>query len=244
MRVPRIYIHQALAPELLVELEPSASQHTARAMRMQAGDALTLFDGSGGEYGATIANVGNKAVQALVGEHRAIESESPLAVHLGIALSRGERMDWIVQKATELGVASITPLVTERVEVKLKGDRADKKRLHWQRIAVSACEQCGRNQVPIINPLQPLAQWTAGTEADCKLVLHHRATALSTTIQKPNCLALLVGPEGGLSAIEIAVAETSEFQALTLGPRVMRTETAPLAALAILQARWGDMSSQ
>jgi 16S rRNA (uracil1498-N3)-methyltransferase len=141
-------------------------------------------------------------------------------------------------------VASITPLVTERVEVKLKGDRAEKKRLHWQRIAVSACEQCGRNQVPDVSPLQPLGQWLANTEADCKLVLHHRATALSTATQKPTSLALLVGPEGGLSVTEIAAAQASEFVALTLGPRVMRTETAPLAALAILQARWGDMNPQ
>jgi 16S rRNA (uracil1498-N3)-methyltransferase len=244
MRVPRIYTHQTLGCELLVELEPSASQHIARAMRMQVGDSLTLFNGCGGEYDAIINSVGNKTVQVAVGEHRAIESESPLAVHLAIALSRGERMDWIVQKATELGVASITPLVTERVEVKLKGDRAEKKRLHWQRIAVSACEQCGRNQVPDVSVLQPLGQWLASTEADCKLVLHHRAAALSTITQKPNRLALLVGPEGGLSADEIAAAQASGFLALTLGPRVMRTETAPLAALAILQARWGDMNPQ
>lgn len=242
MRVPRIYTHQTLGVELVIELELSASQHIARSMRMQVGDALTLFNGSGGEYGAVIHNVGNKIVQVLVGEHRAIESESPLGIQLGIAVSRGERMDWIVQKATELGVSNITPLVTERVEVKLKGDRADKKRLHWQRIAISACEQCGRNQVPTVHSLQPMAQWLATAKADCKLVLHHRATALSSATQKPNRLALLVGPEGGLSVSEIEAAEASEFQSLTLGPRVMRTETAPLAALAILQARWGDMA--
>ncbi|MCL4106065.1 UNVERIFIED_CONTAM: hypothetical protein GTU68_058371 [Idotea baltica] len=209
---------------------------------MQAGDALTLFNGRGGEYAAHIQNVGKKTVQVIVGEHRAIELESPLDVHLGIALSRGERMDWIVQKATELGVRSITPLVTERVEVKLKGDRAEKKRCHWQGIAVSACEQCGRNYLPAVNVLQPLAQWLAVTEADCKLVLHHRANTLSATTQSPARLALLVGPEGGLSGTEIEAAEAAQFQSLTLGPRVMRTETAPLAALAILQARWGDMA--
>ena len=244
MRVPRIYTNQALDSELLLRLDTSASQHVARAMRMQVGEALTLFNGRGGEFGGVIHSVGSKVVEVLVAQHRPIEAESPLEVHLGIALSRGERMDWIVQKATELGVKSITPLLSERVEVKLKGDRAEKKALHWQRIVVSACEQCGRNQLARVHPIQSLVNWVADTEAQCKLVLHHRAALPLGSVQKPASVALLVGPEGGLSAPEIDMAELSEFQSLTLGPRVMRTETAPVAALAILQARWGDMNPQ
>jgi len=244
VRVPRIYTNQALDSELLLRLDTSASQHVARAMRMQVGEALTLFNGRGGEFGGVIHSVGSKVVEVLVAQHRPIEAESPLEVHLGIALSRGERMDWIVQKATELGVKSITPLLSERVEVKLKGDRAEKKALHWQRIVVSACEQCGRNQLARVHPIQSLVNWVADTEAQCKLVLHHRAALPLGSVQKPASVALLVGPEGGLSAPEIDMAELSEFQSLTLGPRVMRTETAPVAALAILQARWGDMNPQ
>ena len=243
MRVPRIYTDQSLGTERVIELEPSASAHIARAMRMRAGDLLTLFNGTGGEYGATIVHAASKTVQVRVGEYRAIELESSLGVHLGIALSRGERMDWIVQKATELGVSSITPLVTARVEVKLKGDRAAKKRLHWQRIAVSACEQCGRNQLPQVNPLLALAPWLTSADGDCKWVLHHRATAQATHTQRPNSVDLLVGPEGGLSQEEIKLATESNFIPSTFGPRVMRTETAPVACLSILQWLWGAFQS-
>jgi len=211
-------------------------------MRMRAGDILTLFNGRGGEYAATINAVGKKFVAVDIGNHRDTDTESPLAIHLGITISRGDRMDWVIQKATELGAHSITPLLSERTEVKLKGDRAAKKRLHWQQIAIAACEQCGRNRLPEINPLQSLPAWLDTATADLKLVLHHRALVTEEAIESPSSIALLIGPEGGLSEAEIGLAENAGYQSLGLGPRVMRTETAPLAAMAILQSQWGDMS--
>jgi 16S rRNA (uracil1498-N3)-methyltransferase len=241
MRIPRIYTAQTLAADSVVILEPEPANHVARVLRLVAGDQLVLFDGNGGEYPADITAVDKKRVQVLTGAHRSSECESPLAIHLGIALSRGDRMDWIVQKSTELGVASLTALTTERTGVKLVGDRAGKRLLHWREVAISACEQCGRNRPPTINPLSSLQEWLATTDAQRKFVLHHRGQATQGMQSPPNDIALLVGPEGGLSDNEIMAAERADFTSLRLGPRVLRTETAPLAALAILQARWGDM---
>ena len=150
-------------------------------------------------------------------------------------------MDWVVQKATELGVTHITPLLTERTEVKLKAERAEKKLCHWQQIAVSACEQSGRNRVPHVAALTPLNNWLSATEANRKLVLHHRAIKGADPDSTPCSAALLIGPEGGLSDEEIQEAEGEGYQSLQLGPRVLRTETAPLAAITLLQSRWGDM---
>ncbi len=242
MRTPRIFTRHELSTGAMLELEPAASAHIARAMRMQAGDVLTLFNGQGGEYTATIIAVGKKMVTVELGSHRDSCVESALEIHLGIAISRGDRMDWIVQKATELGVNCVTPLLTERTEVKLKGERAEKKIRHWQQISIAACEQSGRNTIPQIAPLQPLSQWLDTSQADGKFVLHHRALMESSGVEQPKSIALLIGPEGGLSPWEIALAEAAHYQALKLGPRVLRTETAPLAAISILQAKWGDMA--
>lgn len=242
MRIPRIFTGQVLGPNIAFELEPGPSQHLSRALRMGDGDAITLFDGRGGEYPAVITAVGKKQVEVTTGDHRARECESTLAIQLGIALSRGDRMDWVVQKATELGVSQIAPLLTERTEVKLKGDRAQKKLAHWQQIAISACEQCGRNRVPHIAAVQPLTSWLQNSSATLKLVLHHRADPMPPVTTPPDRAALLIGPEGGLSETEISLAQEQGFLSLRLGSRVLRTETAPLAALAILQARWGDMT--
>ena len=242
MRIPRIYTPQILASDASIWLEPEPSHHVARVLRLAVGDALALFDGSGGEYPAVITSIDKKQVEVLTGTHRARDCESPLHIHLGIALSRGERMDWIVQKSTELGVGAITPLFTEHTGVKLAGERAEQKIEHWRQVAISACEQCGRNRVPVINPLQRLDNWLAGTEAERKLVLHHRAGDSPLKSEPaPSTAALLVGPEGGLSGEEIAAAEGAGFSALCLGPRVLRTETAPLAAIVLLQGCWGDM---
>ena len=243
MRIPRIYTGQVLQAESTFELEPGPSQHIARALRMQVGDSLVLFDGRGGEYPAVIAELAKKHVAVTTGKHHLQDVESPLAVHLGIAVSRGERMDWIVQKATELGIAAITPLFSQRTEVKLKGERADRKLRHWQQIAVSACEQCGRNRLPVIHAIRDIDNWLQATEADRKFVLHHRSDQCANSDRAPHSLALLVGPEGGLTPEEISAAEGNGYQPLRLGPRVLRTETAPLAAIAILQARWGDMNA-
>lgn len=241
MRIPRIHTGQVLRAESTFDLEPGPSQHLARALRMQVGSAIVLFDGRGGEYPATISSISKKQVTVSTGDHNERDIESPLSIHLGIAISRGDRMDWVVQKATELGVTSITPLLTERTEVKLKGDRADKKVAHWRQVAISACEQCGRNKVPELGVLTPVSQWLEGCEAEVRLVLHHRAEPASARREIPHSVALLIGPEGGLSDIEIALAEQSGFSPMQLGPRVLRTETAPLAAITLLQGKWGDL---
>lgn len=241
MSSPRFYSARLLAAHTACELDDKTSGHIARVLRMQVGDGLTLFDGSGGEYVAKILEIRKKTVVVQVEEQLPHECESPLSVHLGIGMSRGDRMDFVIQKATELGVNEITPLVTERCGLKLKGDRQDKKVQHWQGVAVSACEQCGRNRVPKVHDPMDLDSWLTLTDAQLKLVLHHRASALPCG-EKPTSLALLVGPEGGLSAAEIGRAQAADYTALTLGPRVLRTETAPLAALAIVQSVWGDMA--
>lgn len=244
MRITRIYTSQQLSTHSAVALEPEPSRHLARVLRLGVGDTLTLFDGRGGEYPSEITAVDKKQVRVVTGEQLLHENESPLAIHLGIAVSRGERMDWIVQKATELGVTALTPLLTEHTRVKLSGDRAAKKIQHWQQIAISACEQCGRNQPPLIHTLQSQAHWLASTIAERKFVLHHRADNIDLTSGTPASIALLIGPEGGLSGGEINTAAQAGYAALQLGPRVLRTETAPLAAIAILQAYWGDMTLQ
>ena len=242
MRIPRIFTGQALAPDQVLDLEPGPGQHVARVLRMKPGDPLVLFDGSGGEFSATLQALEKKRVTVVLGERRGREAESPLWIHLGIAVSRGERMDWVMQKATELGASAITPLLTERTEVRLAGERSDKKLRHWRQVTISACEQCGRNRLPLLNQPQPVGEWLQDTQADYRLVLHHRAPSSPLPAGAPASLALLVGPEGGLSAVEIDRAEAAGYKSLALGPRVLRTETAPLAALAILQARWGDMA--
>ena len=241
MRLPRIHTDQALQAGARVELEPGQAHYIARVLRMRAGDALILFNGAGGQYPATLEAVGKHAVVVTTGEFEPVERESPLALHLGIAVSRGDRMDWVVQKATELGVHAITPLLSERTEVKLKGEREARKLRHWQQIATSACEQCGRNRLPVVHPLQALQDWCQRVEADARLVLDPAADSSDPGAAAPASIALLVGPEGGFSAAEIAAAATAGFHSLQLGPRVLRTETAPLAAIALLQARWGDM---
>lgn len=239
-RPPRLFVDPPLRrDDAPLTLPASAARHV-QVLRLQPGAAVTLFDGRGGEYPGEITAIDKKVVSVLTGSHLRQECESPLDIHLGIAVSRGERMDWVVQKSTELGVTALTPLSTERAGVKLAGDRAEKKRQHWQHIAISACEQSGRNRPPIIHPLQALSPWLMSTVAAQKFVLHHRAASIGTGTA-PESIALLVGPEGGLSESEIEAAEQAGYTALRLGPRVLRTETAPLAAIAILQGRWGDM---
>lgn len=243
MRVPRIFTEQALHTATELGLEPGPSQHLARVLRMGQGDELQLFDGSGIEYRARIVTADKRRVTVAVLEAVPGLAESDLRIHLGIGISRGERMDWVVQKATELGVATISPLYTERTEVRLRGERQERKRQHWRQVTVSACEQCGRSVVPAVEEPTSLARWLEETDGGRRFVLHHRATAAPEGAARPASISLLVGPEGGLSEAEIGAAEAAGFESLALGPRILRTETAPLAALAILQARWGDMSA-
>lgn len=240
MRVPRIYVKQTLVANTTVELDAGPAHHVTRVLRMQAGRELVLFDGRGGEYSAVIAEAGKRTVSVSIGECSNPQTESPLATELIIGISRGERMDWVVQKATELGVSRIQPVFTERTEVKLNGDRLDKRTHHWQQIIISACEQCQRNILPeLLNPIA-LQQALEVSSAEQRYVLHHRTDAQLRETARANSVSLLVGPEGGLSDDEITLAQQQGFKALSLGPRVMRTETAPVAALAVLQFHWGD----
>ncbi|MGC1329390.1 16S rRNA (uracil(1498)-N(3))-methyltransferase [Pseudomonas sp.] len=238
MRLSRFYID---APLSLGEHElPEAQAHyIGRVLRMAEGDAVQLFDGSGQEYRGALLEVGKKRVRVQLDEAFAGQPESSLKTHLGQGLSRGERMDWAIQKATELGASEITPIVSERCEVRLKDERAEKRQAHWQQIAVSACEQCGRSTVPVIHPPVVLADWLKACDAELKLVLHPVAEPL-VSHEKPASLAFLIGPEGGLSDAEVSQAQAAGFHSARLGPRVLRTETAPVVALAVAQQLWGD----
>ncbi|KPA89435.1 MULTISPECIES: 16S rRNA (uracil(1498)-N(3))-methyltransferase [Pseudomonas] len=238
MRLSRFFID---APLSLGEHElPEAQAHyIGRVLRMAEGDALQVFDGSGHEFLGTLLEVGKKHVRVQLTESFAGQPDSPLHIHLGQGLSRGERMDWAIQKATELGVSEITPIVSERCEVRLKDERADKRLAHWRQIAISACEQCGRSTLPVIHPPLPLGEWLKQAQAELKLVLHPVAEPL-TSHPRPASLAFLIGPEGGLSDAEVEQAAKAGYLPARLGPRVLRTETAPVVALAVAQQLWGD----
>lgn len=241
MRIPRIFTHQTLTSDLKIDLDENASRHIAKVLRMQVGRDLILFNGKGGEYPSTVIDVGKKIVQVQVGELSPQDRQSPLPIHLGIGVSRGERFDYVLQKATELGVSRITPLFTERTEVKLAGPRLEKKWQHWQQVIISSCEQCQRNLIPELNPAMKLDEWLPHVDEASRFVLHHRSDVSLSETKKPNSVALVIGPEGGLSEAEIIDCGNQGFQSLTLGPRVFRTETAPLAAISVMQYLWGDL---
>ncbi|MCK6415133.1 MAG: 16S rRNA (uracil(1498)-N(3))-methyltransferase [Giesbergeria sp.] len=238
--MPRFHCPATLIPGEEIALPPGAARHV-QVLRMQPGEAITLFhggaDGPGGEFEATVTHMGRSEVLARIGAHHAVEREAPRAVHLLAGITANERMDWLVEKATELGVASITPLLAERSVLKLKGERADKKLTHWQAVAVAACEQCGRNRVPTLHPAQTLADWLQAPPQDGqRLLLSLRPSTQPLRSAAPGHadLVFLSGPEGGLSSTEEDLALAHGFAPVTLGPRVLRAETAPLAALAAL----------
>lgn len=239
MRVPRIYEPQPLSAGAVLTLGEDGANHVGRVLRMQTGQELMLFNGQGGQYPATILEVGKKQVQVQLAELDPSEVESPLHIHLGQVISRGDKMEFTIQKSVELGVNTITPLFSERCGVKLSGERLDKKLEQWQKIAISACEQCGRSRLPAIHAPLTLGEWLEQTAAELKLVLHPVAEPL-TGHARPASLAFLIGPEGGLSDAEVAQAQRAGYQAARLGPRVLRTETAPVVALSVAQQLWGD----
>jgi len=240
MRIPRCYESQPLQEGESLLLGDSNVQHLARTLRLRAGDPVQLFNGDGREYAATLIEVDKRHVLARIDASEASRREPVLRIHIGQCLSRGERMDYAVQKATETGMSRMTPLFSERCEVKLNGERQDKRQRHWQQVAVSACEQSLRCSVPEIDAPQPLFEWVQQVEADLKLVLHHHSARPLGELPPPRSVALLIGPEGGLTDTEVEAAVTAGFQPVSFGPRVLRTETAPVAAQAILQYRWGD----
>lgn len=240
MRIPRIFTHQELISNSTLALAEPQSHYLSKVLRMQAGRELILFNGDGGEFSAKISAVHKKHVDVSVKEFFAENRQSHLQLELAIGVSRGERMDWVLQKATELGVTKITPLMTERTEVKLGGERADKKMEHWQQIIISACEQCQRNLLPELSEPKTYSEWIVQCDAELKFVLHHRDSKGLPKDKTTQSVALLIGPEGGLDESEIAQAIEKNFSPLTLGPRVLRTETAPVAAISLVQYLWGD----
>ena len=240
-RIPRIYHPESLQGQSELVLHDQAAQHVARVLRLGAGAQLVLFDGQGGQYPASILAVERREVRVVVGEFEVLDVESPLAITLAQGVSKGERMDLTIQKAVELGVNRIVPLATERSVVNLKGERRDKKLAHWRGVIVSACEQCGRNTLPELLPWQDLEAWLAQPQDGPKLLLDHRADNTLAQLARPSELTLLIGPEGGLADTERAAAYRAGYQGLRLGPRVLRTETAALTAITVLQARWGDL---
>ena len=240
--MPRFYCPAPLQTGLALSLPAGAARHV-QVLRMQPGDSITLFNGEGGEFEATVTRMGRSDVEVEVGAHQPTEREAPCAVHLLAGITANERMDWLVEKATELGAASITPITAERSVLKLKGERADKKLAHWQGVAVAAAEQCGRNRVTRIDAASTVAQWVAqhpaADETDLRLVLSlsEGTRPLTEAVQGQTTVTLLSGPEGGLSPAEEAQAIGAGFVPVTLGPRVLRAETAPLAVLAALTLR-------
>jgi 16S rRNA (uracil1498-N3)-methyltransferase len=232
--MPRFYCPAPLRSGQTLSLPAGAARHV-QVLRLQPGDRITLFNGEGGEFAATVTRMGRSDVEVEVGEHHAVEREAARAVHLLVGITANERMDWLVEKATELGVASITPLVAERSVLKLKGERADKKLAHWQGVAVAAAEQCGRNRVPPVHPAVTLHEWLKKAPAGERwlLSLDEGSQALAQFVRNKGPVTVLSGPEGGLSPKEEAVAVAAGFTPASLGPRVLRAETAPLAVLAI-----------
>lgn len=242
MRIPRVYHPGPLAIGRVTALDEAASNHLARVLRMRAGDRLVLFDGSGGEFQGAIADVGRAGVRVEIERHDPVERESALSVGLAQVVSSGERMDFTVQKAVELGVAWIQPLTARRAKVRLEADRAERRVAHWQRVAVAACEQCGRNRVPPVRPLLDLEAWLGTlTGSEAGILLDPDAGLRLSAAKRPDgTLMLLAGAEAGFEPQERARILERGFLAVRLGPRVLRTETAALAALAAMQALWGD----
>ena len=241
MAATRLYCDLALSPGAEVALPEAAARHAVSVLRLQEGDTLTLFNGEGGEYRASLVAVSKRETRARLLEFHATERESPVRLTLALGISAGERMDYSLQKATELGVSAIAPLATERSVVRLAGERADKRLRHWQHVVIAACEQCGRNRVPAVAPVQTLYAYLAGVDKDQRLLLlSPQATTPLKRAAPAAAAVLLIGPEGGLALAECQAAAANGFEAVSLGPRVLRTETAPVAALAVLQALWGD----
>ncbi|MCL1091586.1 16S rRNA (uracil(1498)-N(3))-methyltransferase [Shewanella profunda] len=242
MRVPRIYQPQPLAINQPLNLDEDGAAHIGKVLRMGNGEHISLFNGDGNDYLAEIVDAGKKHVTVKVLSCEANLSESPLNLHLGQVISRGDRMEFTIQKSVELGVNTITPLFSDRCGVKLNGERLEKKIQQWQKIVVSACEQSGRSQVPEVRPAMDLHDWCSEPTSALKLNLHPRAAHGINGLDLAHTrVRLLIGPEGGLSAEEIAMTETYQFTDVLLGPRVLRTETASLTAITALQLRFGDL---
>lgn len=245
MRLTRIHLDAPLAAGAIVHLPETAGTHLTRVLRLKSGDECVLFNGDGADYRARLLALDRGGAQAQILERCALGNESPLRIVLAQALARGEKMDWVLQKATELGVTAIAPVVTERTEVRLGAERAEKRLAHWRAVIAAACEQSGRARLPEIAEPQALAAWAASLPPGAlRLALEPEGSASLADLTAPVAgagVALAVGPEGGFSPRDLRALDAAGFTRLRLGPRILRTETAGPAALAALQARWGDL---
>ena len=244
MRISRLYIDTPLAANQTISINGEPLNYLANVLRLKAGAMLSVFNGQGGEFQASITELSKRQATILLGGFQDNDSESPLEITLVQGISRGERMDFTLQKATELGVKRIIPLFTERCTVNLKGERLDKRIKHWQGTVRSACEQSGRNTIPQIEPAQhfdDFIQSKEQSEHNCVLLDPESTHSLTSITTSPTTLSLLVGPEGGFSSRERELAYTNGYQGVQLGPRILRTETAAIAAISAIQVLWGDL---
>ncbi|ETX12046.1 16S rRNA methyltransferase [Marinomonas ushuaiensis DSM 15871] len=244
MRIPRVFIDTELNENTVIALPDSTFQHLCKVLRLRSDHPLRVFNGKGGQFHATLCDVEKRSANISITQCEPLNNESPIQVTIGQTLSRGERMDYAIQKAVEAGVYAIQPLFSERCEVKLQNDRVEKRLQHWQQIAISAAEQCGRGIIPIVHPPKELHNWVGECNEMLKFTLHHHSAKPIANFARPsgNQICLLIGPEGGLTENEVQLAEKKGFNAITLGPRVLRTETAPVVALSVINTLWGDIS--
>lgn len=239
----RIFVDEPITAERSMALPDAAAHHLARVLRVREGERLALFDGGGGEYPAVVTVVARGGVQVAVGAHRAVERESTLALTLVQALQAADKMDTTIQKAVELGVSRIVPLAAERSVLRLTGERAERRLAHWRQVVASACEQCGRNRLPVVEAIRGLPDWYAEpSTVPLRLLLSPTGEAGLSALTPAGAVEVLIGPEGGFTDNEIAGAMLAGYRPLRTGPRVLRTETAGPAVLAALQARWGDFA--
>lgn len=244
MALTRIFVDEALSTGAEIRLDRDQARYLGRVLRLRNGDTLDVFNGNDGEFRASVRSLAKDSAVLVIDTPNDATTESPLKVHLVQGISRGERMDFVIQKATELGVKRISPVLTEYGVVRLDDKRAQKRRDHWQGVATSACEQSGRIRPPLIDAPMDLNAWfgAGAMESDTDLILQPGAgTSLSSVANPVTKVCLLVGPEGGFSDTEYDDAEVAGFQGVSLGPRVLRTETAALAAIAVAQSLWGDL---
>ncbi|TBR43876.1 16S rRNA (uracil(1498)-N(3))-methyltransferase [Marinomonas agarivorans] len=242
MRIPRIYVDLPLAENQTFDLPDPAFQHVCKVLRCKENHPVMVFNGTGGEYTATLCQVEKRQAKIHTTAYHALQNESPIKVTLGQVISRGERMDYAIQKAVEAGVHQIQPLFSERCEVKLNKERLHKRQQHWQQIAISAAEQSGRGVISQVLPAMMLSDWLPSRPESLKLTLHpHAAQPISDLSYVSGDIAVLIGPEGGLTEKEVQDSMQHQFQNIVLGPRVVRTETAPVMALTAINLLWGDI---
>ncbi len=241
MRLTRVYVESTLAAEAVIELPPDTAGHLAKVLRARPGDELILFGGDGCEFSGAIDSVRGSRVTVVVGAGAVVDRESSLAVTLVQCVPRGDRMDFIVQKATELGVTRIVPVLSQRSVVRLDDTQAESKVIHWRAVAVSACEQCGRNRLPTIASPVALIDYLGSSVAACRRILLDPDGQSATPATVDGAVEIAIGPEGGFGAEELDAFRIARFVGVQLGPRILRTETAALAALTWLQTRYGDL---